>query len=324
MTTGSIIGLYSTANPTTMSVDVFSMCYNAAQQHVVYAFRNIDDNTVYSQFSIVEGTTLKNSGVSEQNTNPGGTTIDIIMKSENDNAIFLFLRSDGDVFLNEAKFGGVRYGVISGRQEVTTTGLTLGGLEVKNNYIYCQVEVAEQTWRSFYAEYVSGDSINPVTLFGDPIPGVAAKMVNTTSGNGYNIILNGNGYLEVWEGDSQNPAAGYTKVFTDVNQIDTTNITELDVIMFDATFAILIDGNPNIGNKVAFIDSNATRVDNYIGNAAHAALAGEEVEVLIGLPMINHSFKYNPGDIFYFGPYKYQAIAENKVLMIVEETVMKP
>jgi hypothetical protein len=90
--------------------------------------------------------------------------------------------------------------------------------------------------------------------------------------------------------------------------------------MFGSNFAILIL-EPATENNVYFIDSNATRTDNYIGNAANSANPGEEVEVFIGLPMINHPMSYSRGDVFYLGPYKYQAIDEHRVLMIIEETI---
>ena len=238
-----------------------------------------------------------------------------------DDIIYQALCDDGWVYWASSRWDSKRndYRKNGDDDGVQGGALSLHGVESANGYIFGQFKVGTNTYQTKFASYSPGGSINPWTDFGGPLTAKAAKLVNTATGLGYNVTVNEADQMTVYEGNAANPNAGFEKVYTSVNLM--TGVTEnLCVTMFENVWASVATGS-GVPNQVMFINSNDVRTDNYIGNCQSAVAQGELATILLGLPVIAHAANYSPGNIFYLGPYKYQAITRNQVVVILEEVV---
>jgi hypothetical protein len=328
-TDGSIIGVGSIITPgdagSRAQVTNAGACYDDINNHLIWAWYE-DGQSIYNNYADVNETTITPSGKNDIDMAFGSDVQELEVAIERENIIVQAMSSTGGVYWREAAWDNGRWdqeysSLSSVAVVVSEDALSLGGIQVNSGAIFGQVQLSLDTWQTYYAGYFSGNTIFAVNAFGGTIEGQEACLVNTDSGLGYNIVFDKNNVFKVYQGSSTNPQAGYQSVYTGAMYLDTTNPYEEYVIMFGSKFAIILNGSEAIKNDIYFIDSNATRTDNYIGNAANSAEIGEDAEVFIGLPMINHPMSYSRGDIFYLGPYKYQAIDEHRVLMIVEETI---
>jgi len=306
-------------------VTTADVIWDYTNDNLVWSYAESSSN-VFNNYASTSGLSINLSGQSDTNMSITGNIIDMEAATEGDNIIIQILKDTGDVQWTEAAYkrSGFRYHYddLSNIINVASGVLSLGGFEASNGAMFGQVELSSNTWQTYYSRYTSGGTIDTPSPFGGNLTAQEAQLVNTNSGAGYNILYDGNtSTFKVYEGNANNPSAGYSFVYGGATVVTTSNPMDTYATMFGSQFAIVLTGDTSIRNNIYFIDSNATRSDNYIGNAAHSANPGDPVEIFIGLPMINHSMTYNRGDIFYLGPYKYQAIDEHKVLMIIEETV---
>jgi hypothetical protein len=330
-TNGSIIGVGGVITPgdagTRAQVTDVGVCFDSSNNQLVWAWYE-DGKSIYNNYANTNQTTISPSGRDDIDMAFGSSVQELEVTTEYKNIIVQAMSSAGGVYWREAKWKESTWGSDNDYDELSSVAVvvssgaySLGGIQSNNGAIFGQAQVGFDEWQTYYAGYSSGDQIYSVNSFGGRISAQEACLVNTDSGIGYNIIFDANNVFKVYQGSSSNPSAGYQPVYTGAATLDTINPYEEYVIMFGSNFAIVLAGSDAIKNDIYFIDSNATRTDNYIGNAAQAVGIGEEVEVYIGLPMINHSMSYARGDVFYLGPYKYQAVDEHRVLMIVEETI---
>jgi hypothetical protein len=328
-TNGSIIGVGSVITPgnagSRAQVTDAGVCFDSSLEQLIWAWYE-DGKSIYNNYASFNQTTINPSGSEDIDMAFGSSVQELEVTTEDENIVVQAMSSAGGVYWREAGWNDSRwnddYDQLSSVAVVVSSGAySLGGIQANNGAIFGQAQVGLDEWQTYYAGYSSGEQIYTVNAFGGSISAQEACLVNTDSGIGYNIIFDSNNVFKVYQGSSSNPNAGYQPVYTGAATLDTINPYEEYVIMFGSNFAIVIAGSDEIKNEIYFIDSNATRTDNYIGNAAQAVGIGEEVEVYIGLPMINHSMSYARGDVFYLGPYKYQAVDEHRVLMIVEETI---
>jgi hypothetical protein len=328
-TDGSIIGVGSVITPgdagSRAEVTHVDVCYDSQNNHIIWAWYE-NAQSIYNNYATPNQTTIDPSGKDDIDMAFGSAVEELEVTSEYKNIIVQAISSAGGVYWREAYWDDGRwdknYSDLSSVVVVVSSGAqSLGGVESNNSNIFAQIETSTDTWQTYYASYISGGTINDPSPFGSSLTGGEACLVNTDSGLGYCVLFDKNSNnFKIYEGSSTNPSAGFSLAYTGSLTISATDPIDMFVTMFGSNFAILML-EPATENTVYFIDSNATRTDNYIGNAANSANPGEEVEVFIGLPMINHSMVYSRGDVFYLGPYKYQAIDEHRVLMIIEETV---
>jgi len=314
----------------TAEVKTVDILFDKELNHIIWVYT--ENQKTYNSYNTFNGLTINPNNVQRVDMELTGDFVSIETTIEKSNIIIQTLDSDGKVLWREVKWKGEwwgsdndRYKILSNIVEVIeNNAISLGGLKSNNGIIFGQICISQNLWKTFYSSYISGANIQEPQSFGNTIEALEAQLVNTNSGSGYNIIIDPDRKkFKIYEGSSSNPSSGFGLVYTGISTLDTISPNSLYVTMFGTMFAsIFLDHStetPN--NKIYFIDSNATRSDNYIGNAASDANIGEMLEIYIGLPMINHSMTYNRGDVFYLGPYKYQAISDHQVLMIVEETI---
>lgn len=326
-TNGTTVSLGGIVTPRDAdNVSFGDVAYDSAQNKIVWAWRETD-NYVYNNYGKVSGNSMDVDDYAAQSgQDPGGTTLDLEITSEGNNIICSYHKSDNVLQLMEMNWYKPTFS--TGRYDDNTNVLTvvsgisqLCGVAVYGGTIRCQTKISG-LFNTYYASYSSGGTINPANQAGGSLSGEAAKTMESDSGLAYNVIYSTGERIEVWELSLGDMATGWEKIFTGAAAIPSTAaVEEVYAVIFGATFAVLLKGDTVIRDTIDFIDSNATRTDNYIGNAMGAANPGDQVTVLMGLPIINHPIIHAPGAVFHNGPYKYQAISKHQVVMIVEETI---
>ncbi len=270
------------------------------------------------------GTTL-NDPNSDESFPATGTVYQVACTSENQNIVIAYRNTSNQLVVAEAKwykptFGTGRYDDMSSARIITSDCYTLAGVTVSNSTVYTQGEKSDGSWQSYYMPYTSGSNIGVSANMGVSIAGKLAKLVASDSGLLYDILISAADKIEVWEANQSSPSSDFTKVYTSIAGVVSTVHERLQATMFESSWAAILIGDTAVNNDIYFISSSITRTDNYIGNAETAVAVGEEVEILLGLPIISHAEgTYSAGDIFSLGPYKYQAISSRQVVLIVEE-----
>ena len=232
------------------------------------------------------------------------------------------LSSSGNLEWVECKYDTKKkeYKKLTDVKSIASNIVSLAGFEAHNSKMFGQGKTSTGVWQTYQAKFSSGNIISPPEAYGTALVGKQSYMYNTLSGILYNTVLDDNNHLIIWEGTSNNPSAGFTKIYTSTFTIESATVDNMFILLFEAVHAIIVSGNIESKN-IYMIDSNNTRSDNYIGNNTMPAMPGDDVEILLGLPIIAHRAEYNPGDIFYLGPYKYQVITKHQVVVILEEVI---
>jgi len=215
--------------------------------------------------------------------------------------------------------GAKRYENKTNVQTVATGVVSMAGFEAYNNAMFGQIEDSSGNWQSYWASFSNGGTLDTPGVYGSALAGRYARIYNSTSGIGYNMVINNTDQVEIWEGSANNPSSGFTKIYQSTFTADPGTFETMTALLFEATHAAVATGTGVPSTTMFMIDSNNTRSDNYIGNASSTVNPGEDVAILLGLPIIAHTSDYNPGDIFYLGPYKYQVISKHQVVVILEE-----
>jgi len=187
--------------------------------------------------------------------------------------------------------------------------------------MFGMVKDASGDWQSYHAYFSQGSTLNVPVISGSALVGKKGFSYMSTSGILYVSIVNASDKLEIWEGSYSTPSNGFTKVYTSTFDMISATHDKMTSLLFEAAHAILGVGDFVVSNDMFIVDSNITRTDNYIGNAMTTVNMGDDVEILLGLPIISHSLDYSPGTIFFFGPYKYQVITRHQMVVILEEVV---
>ena len=295
-----------------------------SREHLVFGYIYQND-TLYNKYSETDNNTSLEDPYNRISISTVGTATKVQVSYDAENILLQYMNTTNDAYWIDVKwykpvFGTGRYDDFSTARQITTDAIDIGGVESENSNAYGQVKKADGTWQTFYTNYTSGSGFGAVANFGTFLTGKLAHLVNSDSGLSYNILVNSTDYLEVWEGSQSDPGDGFTKVYTSLNQIISTTWNDMATTMFESSWAVLIDGDISINNDIAFISSAITRTDNYIGNAMTSVNVGDDIEIFLGLPVISHAWgQYSAGDIFNLGPYKYQAISDRQVVIIVEE-----
>ena len=185
--------------------------------------------------------------------------------------------------------------------------------------MFGMVKDASGDWQSYYAYFSQGNTLNIPVTSGAAIVGKKAYTYKSTSGILYVAVVNATDNLEIWESSYSTVSSGFTKVYTSTFVMTSATQDKMTALLFEAAHAIMGVGDFAVSNDMFIVDSNITRTDNYIGNAASAVNMGEDVEIFLGLPVIAHTGAYSAGDIFNLGPYKYQVVSKHQVVIILEE-----
>ncbi|RLA01524.1 MAG: hypothetical protein DRQ42_03005 [Gammaproteobacteria bacterium] len=312
-------GVYSIQTGSVISADI---AYNPSQAHLMFTMAY--GIYVYSGYTIPSG------------YNPGGSRSISWFSFTNfpecvkvqlaynyyDNCI-QGITATGDVYWGEAyireSFGTIYYDDLTNVRLVVSGAQELGGLSAYNNNMFGMVKDAAGNWQSYYAYFSQGSTLNIPVTSGAALVGKKAYTYRSTSGILYIAIVNTADNLEIWESSYNTVNSGYTKVYTSTFDMISATHEKMTALLFEAAHAIMGVGEFTVSNDMFIVDSNITRTDNYIGNAASIVNMGEDVEILVGLPIIAHTGAYSAGDIFYLGPYKYQVISKHQVVVILEE-----
>jgi len=259
----------------------------------------------------------------------GRLPIDMEVTHENDNIIIQYRTSIDELYWFESKWNpGVapdgEYDDWSNEILVSTDAVKLGGLVSSNvDEIMGQYQKSNDTWQLAKADYVSGASITASIDYSSPLVAKLAKLLNTNSGIKYNFVLNATDLFEIWEDVPLN--SQFEKILTTTNGVTTTVLTALEAVMFESQFGLSVLGDTAVNNLSYIIQSSDVTTENYIGNATATVNIGEPVEIVLCLPIICHpNANYSAGDILYFGPYKYQAISNRQLVIILEEIGVNP
>ena len=235
------------------------------------------------------------------------------------------IAADGNVYWIEAyrykpySWSDPAYNDVTNARNVITGAKELAGVEAYNYTMFGQVKMANDTWQTFYAQFSAGSSMNVASTYGAALSGKKAFLYKSTSGIGYTAVVNASDNLEIWEGSYSNLGGGFSKIYTSTFTMVSTTHKKMTALLFEAAHAIMGVGDISASRDLFIVDSNITRTDNYIGNALTTTNMGDDVEILLGLPIISHSLNYSPGTIFFFGPYKYQVVTRHQMVIILEE-----
>jgi len=302
------------------------IAYASGEHHIVWAWIETDGNVYNNYGKISNGNQLDTNDYNAINMTPASVPSKIEVRSEGDNIVIAMITETYSCYWREASwykptFGTGRYDDLTNSLSFVIAAERLAGFSVINRTLISQVEISPGVFKTFSATYSPGGSISQYNSTPGTLLGEAATTMQSASGLRYSVVRNTVDKYEIWE-QGTSPSSDYNKLYTSTATIPSnTAVTQLVAVIFGATYALMMNGDTVNKNDITFIDSSATRTDNYIGNAKTAVVAGETVEILLGLPIINHSITYAPGDVFFLGPYKYQAITPHQVVMIVENTI---
>jgi len=325
-TDGTTVSGGSAHQPDDSGVVVSAGVGYSTEHHLVWIFVDVS-GVIFNQYGKISGNNLDSNDYSAINSSITGDAVEIKVHCEGDSAVYMARRADGAVYFREVRwdkptFGTGRYDDFSGEKLAATGTLALSKVFSYGRVIYGMVEDASTDWRAYYAPYSAGSSINTPAACGIAIEGKVAAFTNSSSGLLYALSVNDAKRFEVRSLDMNNPANGFSLIYTGVTNINSViELSNMNAVIFGATYAMTMHGDPDITRTIYFIDSSATRTDNYVGNAAYAVTAGQTIDVLLGLPIICQPASYTVGDVFFLGPYKYQVIAKNQVVIIIEATI---
>ena len=211
-------------------------------------------------------------------------------------------------------FSGSKYSDMTGTASVSNCSQHCG-LQVSGSTIFAQFE-SGGTIRTYSAAYTSGRTMYTPTQYSTSMAGKSADLVKTSSGAGYSIVLRDDNRVEVFEG---NITGQYESVYVSTFTVFNSD-NRLRALMFGSLFAIGIGYTATSARKVFIIDANATRTDHFIAVAPEDVPAGQRGSFDLALPLITLPRDYPVGMLYSFGPYKYQVVAHNQAVVILEAT----
>ena len=295
-------------NPTDYEL-VITMCYNGGQ--------------VYSGSIYVSGFNQESQNWTQLTGMPSSIQCQIAYNYRD--ACIQTIAADGNVYWIECyryqfnSWDTPTYNDLTNARNVITGALELAGVEAYNYTMFGQVKLANGNWQTYYGQFSAGSTMPVASVYGAEIVGKKASIYKSTSGIGYNAVVNAVDNLEIWEGSYSNLSGGFSKIYTSTFTMTSSTHDKMTALLFESAHAIMGVGDISASKDLFIIDSNITRTDNYIGNAMADTNMGDYVEILLGLPIIAHSLNYSPGTIFFFGPYKYQVITKHQMVVILEE-----
>jgi len=307
------------------SVITADLSYNVLNHLVIGMVAGI---TVKNEFLILTVDGIMSSQKPSQPMGAPANVTKVQVTSENDNIIVLcYVANNVHVAESKYRYSGSqnkRYSIHASPQQILGADFdTIAGVEAFNSAVFLQArKTSDQNWYSYFCPYTSGIVVDTENTFGVAIIGKVARLLNSASGIGYNLVINSSNKLEIYQGNANNPLLGFELIHTSgIVLTNSTTYDELRAIFFESTFSVMIQGDIVANDTIYFISGSSTQADNYIGNIAQGVLQGEIGEIYLGLPVINQNINHTPGEIFNFGPYKYQAITKHQVVIVLEEVI---